>query len=477
MALAKQTITVLDPGLGLIEVAADTPICTGTCSLGPVGVMLAFSSLQIVKSTLGVGELAEAIAKELSERGGPVLAVVTTGSVAATSSAVTKAGTGTPTPTIAGTALMRTKTLVTVKVGGTLGTAQFVYSHDNFDPAAVNPTASTQRFIPTGGTYVFPNIGVTMTFPAGTYVAGDTYSFATEPAHSNAADIAAAAAVITASVGSRFATWTVTESFTTAVEGYAVATALGSQLQTLFQAYRFARGFCDVGSGDTAANVIAARAAFSDRRVSPWYGYEIVSSPLAFEGYANRLASCVVSGSSRANRVAPSSDLARYAEGALTGTQYIYQDSNLDSTVDAVNISTLRTWPGVPGFFIGAGYLAAAPGSDFIYFQYGRLMDIACNATYQAMLQFLSDDLRTLAGGTLDPLDGAVVNVAGQGALNATLLRPQNGRGLPGLVSAATFTTGLTNDFASDSTLYTNTAIRPRGYARFISQSLGFSPQ
>lgn len=477
MTLASQNITVLDPGLGLVNVAADAPVVTGACSGGATGTLYSFSSLNSVKSTLGMGDLAEVVAKNLVERGGPILAVKSAASTAATSSSVTKTGTGTPTPTISGTPTFRTQTRVRVKVGGALGVAQFDYAHDNFQPANVAPTWSTQRVIPSGGTYAFPLLGVTMTFPAGTYVAGDTFDFTTEPAHSNASDVTTLGSFLLTQPGLNFRTWTVAESCTTATEGFALAVALGSALQLFATNYGYARGICDVGSADTSTNVKTAKASFSDRRVAPCYGYEIVSSPLAFEGYSNRLASCSGSISARANRVVASSALDRYAEGSLNGTQYIYFDSNADSTVDAVGINTLRTWPRAAGFYIANSYLAAPTGSDFTFWQLGRLMDLGCSAVYGAMQQFIADDLRTLAGGTLDPKDAAIVNTAGLNALTQALMRPKNARGRAGLVSAVSFLADLTNDVLDTEILQTTTGIRPRGYTRTINQTIGFTDQ
>lgn len=476
MTLSSETIRVLDPGLGLVNVAADTPLISGTCGGGSAAAnqLLSFSSLDSVRTALGQGDLAEDVAKHLSERGGPVLAIKATGSVAAVLGAVTKFGTGTPTPTVAGVPLGRYQALVRVKIGGALGVAQFDFSLDNFQPNFVNPTFSSQRFIPAGGSYLFVGTGITMTFPAGTYVANDTFAFTAEPAHANASDLAAVAGAIPA--GAAFAQWLASGAFTTATEAAAMATALGAQLQALFVKFKYSRGHCDFGSADTAANAITAKAAFSDRRVDPCYGYEIVSSGLALEGYANRLAACSGSIAARAARVAPSTDLARYAEGSLVGTEYIYFDSNSDTTVDSAGISTLRTWPGITvGFYIANGYLAAPTGSDFIFWQYGRLMDIGCGSIFGAMLPYIGEDLRTIAGGTLDPLEAGGINTAGSSAMRRDLLQPKNARGLPGLVSDIAFTVTLTNPIATDQTLFTTAGIRPRGYSRFISQSIGFS--
>ncbi len=477
MTLPSETIRVLDPGLGLVNVAADTPLITGTCGGGTAlaNKLYSFSSLDTVRTLLGQGDLAEDVAKHLSERGGPVLAIKATGSVAGTLSAVTHVGAG-PVMTIAGTPNGRYSGLVTVVVGGVLGTAQFIFSLDNFQPSFVNPTNGAQRVVPSGGTYVFQGTGITATFPAGTYVVGDTYSFTSEPAHANASDLAAIAAVIALQPTANFVQWLVSGAFTTAAEAAAMATALGSQLQTLFTKFKFARGICDFGSADTSANVITARAAFSDRRVNPCYGYEVVSSGLALEGYANRLAPCSGSIAARAARVAASTDLARYAEGNLTGTQYIYFDSNADSSVDAAGVSTLRTWPGITaGFYIGNGYLAAHTGSDFVFWQYGRLIDIGCGSIFRAMLPYIGEDLRVIPGGTLDPLEAGGINTAGSSAMRQDLMQPKNARGLPGLVSDIAFSVSLTNIIASDQTLFTTAGIMPRGYSRFISQTIGFS--
>lgn len=472
--LPGQTIRVLDPGLGLVDVAADSPICMGASSAGTTGTLYSFSALSDIRTTLGYGDLPEAVARELNQAGGPVLAMRTTGAIAGTISAVTRTGASPVCTAAAATPTMRTATRIQVMKGGVLGTAEFRYTHDNFQPTKVQPTWSEQRTVPAGGTFVMPNTGITFTFVAGTYVLNDTYDLTTEPAHVNATDIGNMGASLVAIPTFASDQWLVSDTFSTASEGYAAATALGAQLQTMATGFKWARGHCDVGSTDTAVNVIAGRSAFQDVRVAPCYGSEIRSSLLPFEGYANQLASCSTSLAARAARVVASSSLSRYAEGSLQGTQWIAFDSNSDITVDNAKISTLRTYPKVPGFYIARGRLAAAPGSDFQFWQYGVLMDIGCSAIFQAMLQFTSDDLRTLDGGTLDPLDAAIVQTAGLGALRTALMSPKNARGRAGWVSDVLFSVDLTNNVAASGILQTTASIRPRAYTDFISQTIGF---
>ncbi len=476
MVFPVQNITVLDPGLGLTQVAATTPLLCGVSSAGTVGQLYSFSSLNLIRSTLGYGDLPDGIARVLREAGGPVLAMRGTGSVAATSSAVTKTGTGAPTPTIAGTATMRTQTRVQVVVGGALGTATFKYSHDYHVPTQVQPLFSQIRSIPAGGTYLFPNTGITMTFPAGTYVAGDTFDFTTEPAHLNAADLAVLATALAQVPSVDVRLWGITDAYTTATEGFAMASALGGQLQTLAAGYRYARGLVDVGSGGSSASCLTAKAAFIDRRILDAYGFELLDAVMPFEGFGTAKMSGVVHMFARLASSLISTDLARVASGALNGARYIYFDGFQDQTLDAAGIATLRTWPSLAGFYVANGNLAAPVGSDFQTIQYGRIMDAACSAAYSSMLPFIGEGLRTLAvSGVIDPRDAVSVNTAGQSGQDVALIQPKNARGTAGHVSAVRFAVDETNNLAVSSTLQTNIAIQPLGYAKVINQQLGFT--
>lgn len=476
MTAPSMTITVLDPGLGLTQASGSTPLLCGVSSAGVVGQLYSFSSLNFIRSTLGYGDLPDAIAKTLREGGGPVLAMRGTGSVAATTSAVTKTGTGTPTPTVAGTATMRTQTRVTVVTGGVLGTATFSYSHDYHVPTQVNPTTSQTRSIPAGGTYLFLNTGITMTFPAGTYVAGDTFDFTTEPAHLNAADLAVLYAALAAVTSLDPRLWGISDAYTTATEGFAMASALGGQLQTLAAGYRYARGIVDVGSGGTSAACLTAKASFQDRRICDCYGFELVDAVLPFEGWSVAKLSSAVMTFARAVGSLISTDLARVASGALGGVRYIYFDGGQDQTLDAAGITTHRTWPTLPGYYVLNGNLAAPPGSDFQLLQYGRIMDQMCSSAYSSMLPFIAEGFRTIAvSGSIDPRDAASVNTAGQNAQDAALLQPANARGTAGHVSAVRFAVDETNNLAATGQLLTTVASLPLGYARNISQQLGFT--
>jgi hypothetical protein len=474
MALPKQTITILDPGLGLVEPAPNAPLYSGVSSAGTVDFLYSFSSPNDVRSTLGFGDLTENVAKALQERGGPVMAIRKAGSVAAANSAVTQTGGG-PAVTIAGTATMRTKARIEIMGGGALGVGTFRFSLDHHAPTEINPTWSATRTIPGGGTYLIPNTGITATFPAGTYVVGDTYDFTTEPARMNASDLADVNTVLVAFPTIKIPQWFVTDRYATGSEGFTIAAALAGHLTGLATSHRYGMGALDVGSVDTAANVLAAAASFSDKRVSTWYGDEFTLSVLPFEGYSVAQRPCVHSASARIARELISTDMARFASGSLGGVRKIAFDGFSNETLDNAGVSTLRTWPGNPGFYIANGRIKAPSGSDFRYVQYRRIMDRACTAVYEAMLPFIAEGFRTIAGGVINPLDAADVMTAGQNALNVTLLQESNARGTPGHVSSALFNVDMLNNLASSGQLKTRIALQPLGYAREIVQEIGFA--
>jgi hypothetical protein len=170
-----------------------------------------------------------------------------------------------------------------------------------------------------------------------------------------------------------------------------------------------------------------------------------------------------------------STDTARTASGNLPWVLKIYHDAFQDPTVDAVNVSTGRTWPNAPGFWPTQGYLKAPPGSDFQKIQYGRIMDAACAAVFRAVFPFILEGFRTQADGTIDPLDAADIETAGRSALTDVLLRPSNARGRKGHVSAINFQVDRTVNLNTTGQLKTRTGIRPLGYPGFVTNELGFT--
>jgi hypothetical protein len=480
MTVPSEQIVILDPGLGLVTADPNAPLITGWSSLGVANTLLSFSNPADVRSTLGYGELAEDVGNMLRVKGSPVLAMASAATTAGTISAVTHTAGAGPTMTAAATVPTGRYT-VRIKIisTGALGVGTFQFTLDNHSPTDVAPQFSQTRTIPSGGSFVIPNSGITLTFPAGTYVGTsgtqDIYDFTTEPPKCTPTDLAANGTALLALPGLKFPLWFLAQTNLTGVLGGALFTSLAGQMTSLAAQFRFARAFCDLGSGDTTTNLITAAVAVADRRVDASYGYVLLQSTMPFEGFATR--KCDVN-SALAPRIAGSlisSDVGRTASGNIPGVVKIYHDAFVDPTVDAAQVSTMKTYPNQAGFWPTNGFLKSPAGSDFQKVQYGRIMDQACSAVFSAVFPFILEGFRTLADGTIDPLDAADVETAGRNALRDVLLRPNNARGRPGHVSAINFSVDRTINLNTTGQLKTKTAIRPLGYPGTIVNELGFT--
>lgn len=476
MTLPKQTITVLDPGLGRVALAPDSPLYLGPAPGGSATVneLLSFSRLNDVPSVLGRGDLALDVAKALRERGGPVLVMPTASSVADTVSAVTQSGGG-PTVSVAGTPNARYTARVEVVAGGDLGTGTFRYTLDRHTVASGSnaPTWSPTRTIPAGGTYVLGESGLTLTFAAGTYVAEETYDFDTIPEQPNATDIGDAVTALLALTSIEFPLVNLSATFDDAANAASIAAAMGGHATTFAGQFRYARALVDSGSGDTSANVLGE--SWTSRRVAPCYGFNLTSAVQPYEGFAVRKVGCYSDVGARAARVLVSTDLARFAEGALGGVQHIDFDGFDDETLDNAGHTTMRTWPGVPGFYIANARLKSPAGSDFTDLHFGKIMDLACRTVYRAQLPFIAEGFRTNADGSINELDKADVESTVNQKLKDVLLTPKNARGKSGHVSAVSYTVDPTHNLNTTEEILVNIGIRPLGYAKFITTQIGFS--
>lgn len=486
MTFPSQTLTVRDPGLGISPPVANIPVLTGIAHGGStaVNVLTSIGSLSQVRSVVGYGPLAEDVALALQLRGGPVYFIIhnSVQNVALSAQALTKLiGTG-PTITATGSPNDRYALRVVVVAGGTLGTSTFKFSLDAHDADYVPFTFSDVR--PTVASYVVPNSGLTLTMPAGTYVAGDTYTLACVPQEPGTTDLALVAAVLQAATLVDFHLWAVSGSQPDDVTGAAFAVALSGYLTSLTSSFRYVRGLCDVGSDDTSANILIGAATWTSSRVCPAYGYELILSALPFEGFSTRKVSCVASIAARAFGELISSDLSRTAAGSAENVRKIYFDGFATQTLDAAKISTMRTWPAVPGYFIANAKLKSSFGSDFIDLQYGRVMDVACSTTYAAQFPFQSASLRTISAaqasagrpaGAIDERDAREIEKDVQNALDNNLTRPANASGNPGHVSALSYTVDLSVDIVTTGQLKTTVALQPLGYAKVITTDLFFT--
>jgi hypothetical protein len=467
----KQTIR--DPGLGVTPAAITSFMYTGCSSSGTVGTVYAFSNPADVIDTLGQGPLPEDLCYHLAIAGGPVYAIRLTGSIAGAAGSVTKTAFSTSTGTVAvsGAAFDAYVATVEIRVTGALGVAEFRYTLDS------GKTYSPQLIVPSGGSYAVPNTNLTLTFTAGggpiILEKGDLFTFVCTAPGFGTTDLAVGITSLKAS-NINIAAIVLSGKFATGSASATVAAAMAVHASALFAMYRPIRFMLDAGAED-AATTKTAFASFSSDRASKVYGSGTCTSAKPIVGWGSPQApnSRVAAGRCAASLI--STDPSWFAAGALQGVTAVTHDEFRTELMDQAGFTTLRTYQGASGFFVTNCRLSSAPGSDYEFWQHGRVMDVATATAYAALLPFLSSSVRTLANGSIDPRDAANWNSHVKDALRSVLLDPDNAQGTQGHVSALDAAVDQTTNVLVSKTVKVKIAIRPLGYAKTIVNELSFS--
>jgi hypothetical protein len=474
MPIPGQSLTVRDPGLGLVPESVSTPLVLGCSSAGTVNTLYVFSNKQDAIDTLGEGPLVECVCHMLDMGGGPVAAMRLTGSTTSSAGAVTpvRTSTSTGTITVAGaTPFDAYRVRIAIVATGAAGVARFKYSLDG------GYSYSEELTVPSGGTYAIPRTNLTLTFVPGAgpiiHEAGDTHSFdCVAPLYSTANLATAFTALLAAT--NEFSFIVLTGEHATGSAAATMFAAFDTHLTSMAAQFRYVRGIMDAGT-DTTANVITALAAVADQRICVCYGDADMTSSKAFAGWGTPRLPSLVSIAGRAHASLISTDLARTADGPLTGVVAITHDEFRTEVLDQHKISTLRTWQGVPGFFITNARLKSPAGSDFVYWQHGRCMDVACDTTVKAQFPFISGSVRTNANGTIDARDAVKREETVKNALRARLISPNNAEGTPGHVSDFGYKIDRSNDVLRTFEMRSKVAIRPLGYTKRLVTEIGFA--
>jgi hypothetical protein len=455
----------------------------GYSSLGTENSYKEYSTIDALVEERGQGPAVELAAIALATVGGPVGFVSSTCTVAGSIGTITKSGAG-PTITAAGTPTNDFSIVLEVRGAGDLGVGTFRYTLDNFPNAEVaNRTYSGTLKIPSGGTYLLPGTGVTLTFPSGTYVVGETYSFDTECAAMNAANIATAMTAVNATPKDwRFVVAVVSQANGDPTTCAGLATALQSQLNTMAVASKYRSGMIaacrDDADPESDFEDLVADRLLIDYGTARYVSAKPMIGWAFFHGvgtgvYAMRAAGSLIS--TDLKRV-PGDGLSN--GGPIPNVERIFKDERTAATgLDDIKISTLRTIEGKPGLFITQGRVKSADGSDFAYWPYRQVMDVACETVHEKQVNFIGRTVRTNAGtGTIDERDALRLEQEVQDALDAKLTSPRNAEGTPGHVTERPeYQIDRTNNVATTNTVLSNTAIRPRAPIDQVQAVLGFT--
>lgn len=388
-----------------------------------------------------------------------------------TNGAVTQTGSG-PVVTVTGTPLGEYDFVIEITTGGAVATAIFRWSS--------NGGSTWTTGVTTAATVLLGATGVTANFAAGTYVVastyawtsgtsadadfevGDVHSFTTTAPHYTTSNLAAGMAVLKAQLGKRRIRKVIlTGENASAAAGATMYAAMASHMATLEAEHQFGRAILDDG-GSTADEVRAAYAAAASDRVA-YGGFKrarcIVRA--AFDGYGNAWMPGVRSAAERIFEADMSENLGRVASGPMEWVTDIEHDEGADQQfVESDKIITFRTHDGEDGFFITNGYIKSPTGSDFLYWDWGIVVDELAEAMLFGQNKFLLSKLRSLVDGTgrLDPNEAVRLEGAIKGLIDARLLAPTNIEGRKGHVAATAYKIDLTNDFLATRTIMSSGA-------------------
>lgn len=494
MAIPGQSLTIRDPGLSTTPVASSAYCYVGICEKGTANVLYAFTRKSDVVDTLGQGPLSEYVCKALDIAGGPVYAMRITQSAAgafadtteddeATKTAVA-GGTGTGTIGVTGTPLDAYNVRIEILTSGSVGAGRFRYTLDAHSLLRSDQyTWSEPITIPSGGAFLIPNTGVTLTFVPGAggspsnttfFQKGDVFVFSTSAPIYTSTQLATAVAALLAN-STAFAALVVVGDHATGSAAATIFAALATHVVSFESQFRYIGALMDAGN-DNPATTITAFASQSSSRIGVAYGDVAVASSKPFAGWSMPRMSTLIMAASRAADSLISTDLGRYADGSLPGVLAVSHDEFLTTLLDEHKFITTRTWQGVPGFYLTNGRIKSAPGSDFLYWQHRRIMDVACETVIQAQLPFINRSVRTKQGsGAVDERDAINMEESVKSALTDNLLSPANAEGTAGHVSALDYVIDRTNNVLTSSTILSSVAVQPLGYAKILQTSIGFT--
>lgn len=484
--IPASNITIVDPGLGVTTPAQMRPIVMGVTSAGTANVLNFYSSPAKLVAEMGYGPAVEDALQILAYAGGPVGIVKMASSVAATNGAITKSGAG-PVITLAGAAVFDFSAIVEITLAGALGVGKFRYTLDAYAGDTLDErTYSGTITIPAGGNYLIPGTGITLTFPSGTYVLAENYSWASNVASFNGSDVTAALTAINASPFD----WRFLLLSASALTGNAATTAallatIQSSLATQEANERFRAAMAPT-AGDRAASVASVVTAYAStvaNRELIAHGWARYAGqyPLPGRAYVDRPA--VVSFAARAAGSLISTDLKRVIGnglndgGPLPGIIKLFFDERVDaSLLDDIYISTLRTFDGRPGKFITQARMKIAAGSDFTGWHRRMVMDVACETAHSIAVTFIGRGVRTNpVVGTIDERDALRLESEVINAVNAQLVSPLNAEGSGGHVSAVSYRIDRTINILATSTIQGDLGILPLGSVDYILTRVGYS--
>lgn len=460
-----------DGNTGVVRPSSDGILAIiAPCQSGTTNQPSSFTRQDLALAAFGYGKLTETAAYHLAVSKKPVVLIRGTGSATAANGTTTNVGAGTSVVSASGVPLDDYLPIITIVAGGTIGAAGITLKH-SLD-GGVNYSGTIA--LGTAVTFTIPNSGIIFAFAAGTLLAGQTASFLpTGPRLTNADLVAALESLRT--YGGRYESILVTGMDITATD---VATL------DLWLSAREAEGKYKTAvvntlprtSAQTEAQYLTAMttafAAASSTRVMVCADAGEVVSVLR-GGILRQPVSMGLA--ARGMLYDISVDLAYVANGPIAGYTISdvrdnpkYHDEALYPGLDDIRLATLRTVPGRNGAYCNNPVLISPAGSDYVYWQHARVMNRACEITFELLTNRLSQGVNySLTTGFITEEDASEI----EGLVNAEL-----GRQLKSRVTDSRFIINRTDDLRTmgGATLNCELQIAPLSYVKKFAVNAKF---
>jgi hypothetical protein len=391
-------------------------------------------------------------------------------------------GAGPAVPTFTASPIDYYNPVITITLGGAVGTAQFTYALDGGINASPSPSAT----VTSAASYAIPGTGLVLAL-ASTFNAGDTYSFQAAGPTFGSGDLSAALTALQTTYLSQasYSQIVVVGSNASAAAWASQVASLETARLALYNLGVYVDIFCGgptvgtvlpnaggitVDSADTDSVVITARAGMS-ARVVPCAGDWLETSPTTGLQFRRN---AVWAAAARSSKVAASQDIGAYADGGVASAVKLYRDENATQGFYAAGITCLRTFGGGTPIVITRGLTAMASNSDYYPLTNSRVVNRACAIARLAALPYINAKVPTT---TRNGLPGVITELAAQeieakinGALRAGLVQSS-----PQDAVAVTCVVGRTNNVFSTGQLILNISVQPYAYSPTIVANIGLA--
>jgi hypothetical protein len=470
MSIPKVTISVPDNQLGVRAPATAVLAIVACATAGDIATPQPYARIEDVVTEHTSGPLVEAAAYAIERYGLTVLCVRATTTTDGSHGTITKSisGTSDVVATSGAHPVDEYDVVVVVTTGGTVGTAGIKYKYSLDGGQTYSPILA----LGTAATLAISGTGVSFDLDAtDTLIAGDSWSCPTVAPIFDNTGLAAALDALAATQSP----WTMLE--VCGIMSTTFVTTIQAKLDTMATAGRPRRAFAHVrkpNAGESEAAYLSSLqttwSAEAAKRVVLCAGYARIDSSIGARPRYRRPPSFAVA--PLAASVSEEADLAELAY-PLPGVSLrdgngnpvtSLHDEVANPGLDDARFLTLRSWEGRQSVYVTNPRLFAADGSDFLYLQYGRVVDTACVIAREELEPLLSKGVTVKPDGSgrISTEDAVAIEGPVNARLSSVLVGPRK-------ATSALFSLSRTDDVLRTGTISWKVRVVPLAYIKLLS--------